>query len=227
MPDLRPEPETSDESVRFLQSAGGRTALPAPRRVKNGGIFHVRPPVAWTTLALTLYRDGTSKHEVVGASAFLRHWIYDRDGDLTAKSGVIDFMAWYEGAHEQHTPWGAEDSPALVTEVESAWERKLSYALMHSNPRPEMRKLEPGDSLVKQGERGSDLFRLLDGVLSVEVDGEAVAQLGPGAIVGERAHLEGGTRKATLRAVTNCRVAVGAPEQFSNEALEAVAARHR
>ena len=63
------------------------------------------------------------------------------------------------------------------------------------------------DALVEQGSASDDLFLLLNGVLVVEVDGEALAELGPGAVLGERAVLEGGTRTATLRAVTECKVA--------------------
>ena len=55
-------------------------------------------------------------------------------------------------------------------------------------------------------------------MLDVEVDGAVVAQVGPGAMLGERAALEGGTRTATLRAVTPCRLVV-LPEQFSKYEL--------
>ena len=44
------------------------------------------------------------------------------------------------------------------------------------------RSLEPGDTLVEQGAEGDDVFVLLDGVFQVEVDGEIVAEVGPGAI---------------------------------------------
>ena len=44
---------------------------------------------------------------------------------------------------------------------------------------------------------------------------------GPGAVVGERAVLEGGLRTATLRATTRARVAAIAPDQLNPEALEA------
>ena len=47
-----------------------------------------------------------------------------------------------------------------------------------------------GATLVEQGTEGDDLFVLLDGVLDVEVDGETVAEVGPGAILGERAAIE-------------------------------------
>ena len=62
--------------------------------------------------------------------------------------------------------------------------------------------------LVRQGESGDDVFLLLDGVLSVDVDGVELGQLGPGTVFGERAALEGGRRTSTLRAVTRCKVAV-------------------
>ena len=74
--------------------------------------------------------DGESFHEVLGASAFPRHWIYDRDGNLVKKSGTVDFKAWYREAHGENTPWGGEESDAFVTVAESAFERELSRDLM-------------------------------------------------------------------------------------------------
>ena len=35
LPDLQHDPEWADGSVRFVQTAGGRTGLPAPRRVRR------------------------------------------------------------------------------------------------------------------------------------------------------------------------------------------------
>ena len=59
-----------------------------------------------------------------------RHWIYDHHGPLVQKSGLVDFKDWYQRAFGKHTPWGDEDSPALVTEVETALERELSGSIM-------------------------------------------------------------------------------------------------
>ena len=42
------------------------------------------------------------------------------------KSGMVDFKDWYRHAFGDFSPWGGEDSPALVAEVESAMERQLS-----------------------------------------------------------------------------------------------------
>ncbi len=63
------------------------------------------------------------------------------------------------------------------------------------------------------------LFLLLDGVLSVEVDGTGWAEVGPGAVLGERAAIEGGARTATLRAVTPVRVAAVAAAQIDRDKL--------
>jgi len=87
--------------------------------------------------------------------------------------------------------------------------------------------LQPGQTLVEQGESGDELFLLFDGVLSVEQDGQEVVEVGPGAILGEMALLEGGRRTATLRAVTRCRVAVVPGDRVDREALAEVARRRR
>ena len=205
---LRPEPEISRERVRFVQTVGGRAGFPAPRRVKGGPLFRINSATAWTTLALTLHADGRVEHEVVGASPFPRHWIYDSEGALCEKTGTIDFKAWYRESHGDNTPWGDDESEAVVLAAESALERELSRALMSGDEKLTKRKLGEGAVLVTQGAEGDKLYLLLDGVVAVEVDGEQVAEMGPGTIVGERALLEGGVRTATLRALTPIRFVV-------------------
>ena len=68
------------------------------------------------------------------------------------------------------------------------------------------------------------MYLVLDGVIEVIVDGEVVGELGPGAIVGERAQLEEGARTASLRAKTAAKVIGVAGEELNREALEQVAA---
>ena len=123
---LRTEPEISGDSARFVQTVGGRAGFPAPRLVKGGPLFRIQSATAWTTLALTLYADGRVEHEVVGASPFPRHWIYDNEGNLAEKSGTVDFKTWYRESHGDNTPWGDEESPAVVAAAETALERELS-----------------------------------------------------------------------------------------------------
>ncbi len=97
---------------------------------------------------------------------------------------------------------------------------------MRSGTKPELRSIKKGQALVAQGDAGDDLFLLLDGVLAVVVDGAPIAEVGPGAILGERAVLEGGVRTATLQAVTNCRVAVASSAQIDRAALVALSTGH-
>ena len=226
-PLIQPEPEAGDGWVRFVQTAGGRMGLPAPRRVRGKPYFQVASACAWTTLQLIIYADGRSKGSLIGASAFPRHWIYDEAGRLAEKSGTIDFERWYRESHGEKTPWGGEDMPAFVTAVETELERDLSESVMALLDELPRRRLEPGDTLVEQDAAADDLFLLLDGVLDVEVDGETVAEVGPGAMLGERAVVEGGNRTATLRAVTPCRVVVIDPERVSKYELTELALSRR
>lgn len=226
-PDIRPDPVVTDTSVRFVQTAGGRTGVPAPRRVNRPPFVQVSAPTAWSTLALTIHAEGAAEFEVVGASPFPRHWIYDHDGKLAAKTGLIDFKEWYRTSFGEHSPWGDEESPALVTDVESALEREMSTKIMAKGTSPRIRTVKEGATLVEQGQEGNELFLLLDGVLSVEVEGQLIAEVGPGALLGERALLEGGRRTSTLRAVTPCRVAVARDVDVDPAVLAEISQGHR
>ena len=227
LPDRRQAPVTGDGWVRFTQTTGGRTGVPLPRKVNRPPFVQVSAPLAWTTLALTIFADGSSSHEVIGASGFPRHWIYDQEQNLTLKSGLVDYKHWSQHAFGRYSPWGDQDSPALVTEVETALERELSLRLMRGHMKPRIDTLKQSSTLVEQGARGDEMYVLLDGVLSVEVDGATVAQVGPGAVLGERALLEGGQRTATLRAVTPCKVAAASGAEVAPEMLSRLAAEHR
>jgi len=224
---IRSDPERGESSVRFVQTVGGRAGFPAPRKVSGKPFFRIHSATAWTTLALTINADGSGEHELVGASPFPRHWIYDDTGELAQKSGTVDFKTWYRESHGDQTPWGDEDSDALVAAAESALERELSRELMSGGAKLGRKRLKEGETLTEQGEPGRDMYLLLDGILVVEVDGEPVAELGPGTIAGERSVLEGGTRTATLRARSACNVAIVPPDAFAPTDLEAIAAGRR
>ena len=226
-PLLQAEPEVRDDAVRFVQSAGGHMGLPAPRRVSGKPFFRIRSASAWTTLGLTIRADGSIEHEVVGASPFPRHWIYDDGGNLIEKSGTVDFKEWYRTSHGPMTPWGEEDSPAITTAVEPELERELSASLMRNGKQLERRTIEQGSALTKQGDPGDELYLLLDGVVDVEVDDDVVAEIGPGALLGERALIEGGARTATVWATTPLRVVVIPRDAIDESALPELAARHR
>ncbi len=227
LPDIQPEPEIGESSVRFVQTVGGRMGLPTPRPVPHKPFVQFWPSIAWTTLALTINADGSSSHELVGASAFPRHWIYDHEGQLTEKSGVIDFAKWFHDSFGERTPWGAQDSPTVVAAVESALERSLSTAIMSGGAKPKIRTIAEGENLVRQGQAGTEVFLILDGIFVVEVDEREVAEIGPGAVVGERAGLVNGTRTATLWARTPGRVASVPHDALDPDALGSLAATHR
>ncbi|HZC98820.1 MAG TPA: cyclic nucleotide-binding domain-containing protein [Actinomycetes bacterium] len=224
LPDLRPRPQLGDGWVRFAQTAGGRTGVATPHLVRRRPFVQLAAPTVWTTLSLTIHADGRSDFQLIGASPFPRHWLYDHTGHLVAKSGLINFHTWYRHSFGRHTPWGHEQSPALVTAAESALERQLSAIIIDSHPR--FVRLRPGEHLVQQDAPGDRLFVLLDGVLLVLRDGRPLTEVGPGAILGEMALLDGGRRTATLRALTPCRVAVVPGDQLQRAMLEQVAS-HR
>jgi hypothetical protein len=226
-PDIQRDPEVGETSARFVQSGGGRTGAGMPRRVNRPPYVRLQAPTAWTTLALTLHADGRAEYELAGASPFPRHWVYDADGALSQKSGFVDFKSWAAEGDQDRTPWGDQDAPVLVTAVETALERELSLHIMRSGKKPAIRRLGDGEVLTEQGAPGDELFLLLDGVLTVEVDGEPIAEVGPGAVLGERAILEEGRRTSTLRAATPVKVAVALAEDVDGEALRTLSEGHR
>ncbi|MCB1017534.1 MAG: cyclic nucleotide-binding domain-containing protein [Acidimicrobiales bacterium] len=227
LPTIQAAPVVADGTATFVQTVGGRTGVPAPRRVNHPPFVQLRAPVVWTTLKLVLRADGTAAHELVGASDFPRHWLYDADGALSAKVGLADFTEWYRHAFGKHTPWGDQESPQLVTAVETALERELAARIMRGGEAPEVRTVDEGHALTEQGAPGDEVFLVLDGVVDVEVDGEVLAEMGPGAVLGERAVLEGGVRTSTVRARTRCRVAVARSEQIDRAALAELSEGHR
>lgn len=228
LPVLRKDPEyLADGSVRLVQTCGGRTGVPMPRPVPHPPYLKMQAPWVWTTLALTIRPDGSSMVELTGASSFPRHWVYDAHGELALKSGLTDYEAWLAHSFGDRTPWGDDDSRALVTVAESATERVLSRLLMGGAAVPDVITLSAGQTLTRQGSPGDELFLLLDGVLAVEVDGRLLAELGPGAVLGERAVLEGGTRTSTLTAVTPVRVAVAPAGAIDKDRLVELATSHR
>jgi hypothetical protein len=227
MADLRPDPEIGDGTITFTQTTGGRTALPLPRRVSRPPYLRMQSPLVWTTLRLTLHADGHASTELAGASPFPRHWVYDGAGELTLKAGVADWREWLGQPSWTATPWGDQDSPVVVAQAETALERELSGLLLHGAHKPKIGKLKAGEILAKQGDYGDSLCLVLDGVLQVDVDGRKLGDLGPGAVVGERAILESSPRTATLTALTPVKVALVPADAVDRDALAELARGHR
>jgi hypothetical protein len=227
-PDLRPEPVAGDDFVRFTQTAGGQPGLAGPRLVKEAPFVRIQGPAAWTTLALTIYADGSTGYELVGASSFPRHWIYDDNGALAGKSALIDFRTWYRTATVAHSPWHGQDRAMPAAEAETALERRLSLAIMRGGAPPAPAKVKAGTTIMAEGDAADGIVLLLDGMVEVAAGGTVLAELGPGSVLGERASLEQGRRTATVRALTDCRiVSYWAADLPPGDLRELAAGHHR
>jgi hypothetical protein len=227
LPSRRSGPVIEGDRATFTQTVGGATGVPLPRPVPHPPFLKWQAPIVWTTLTLTICADGSSTVDLAGASAFPRHWVFDTDGRLAFKSGLADQENWMKHSFGTRTPWSDQDRRTLVLAVESALERQLSNDIMRGGAKPEFRRLPAGATLTRQGEPGDELYLVLDGVLAVDVDGRALAEVGPGAVLGERALLEEGRRTSTLTTVTPVTVAVAAKSQIDLDRLGSLAQRHR
>lgn len=63
-------------------------------------------------------------------------------------------------------------------------------------------QLRKGAVLAKQGAQGLEAIIIVDGKARVEGDGKAIAELGPGDVVGEMSVIDGKPRSATVIAKT-------------------------
>ncbi|MBD0290439.1 MAG: flavin reductase [Thermoleophilia bacterium] len=113
-------------------------------------------------------------------------------------------------------------------------------------PPPQMNRLlaagreamyEDGEAIVRAGERGDELYVVLEGGVRIEREGRILARYGPGEIVGEVAVLDGRPRSADVVAVgvTRCltvsrdslREAIEGEPQVAWELLGVLAGRLR
>ena len=74
---------------------------------------------------------------------------------------------------------------------------------------------EPGDVIIRQGDRADFVFNMSAGVAEVLVDDVTVGRIGEGEIFGARAALTHADRSATVRAKTTCSVVKVPKEQFT------------
>jgi len=63
-----------------------------------------------------------------------------------------------------------------------------------------------GKEVIREGGYSNDFYVITEGTASVERDGEAIAELGPGDVFGEQGLLEKQQRSATVRASSTLRV---------------------
>ena len=74
---------------------------------------------------------------------------------------------------------------------------------------------EPGEIIIRQGERADYVFNMSAGVAEVVVDDVVVGRIGEGEIFGAMAALTHADRSATVRAKTTCSVVKVPKEQFT------------
>ena len=145
MPDLQAEPEVGHGWARFTQTAGGRTGAPMPRPVRRAPFVQYRAPVAWTTLELTLYADGRARGPP-GRRVDVPPPLAVRQRGRVGGQERHDRLEGVGGkAFGKGTPWGDEDSPAFVTEVETALERELAGLVMRGAAKPKIRSSATGE----------------------------------------------------------------------------------
>ena len=70
----------------------------------------------------------------------------------------------------------------------------------------ETTNLSPGEAVFRQGEKGEELFVLLEGDVDVVVGDRVVEAAGRGAILGEMALIDNSPRSASAIARTACRL---------------------
>ena len=78
------------------------------------------------------------------------------------------------------------------------------YANEEVRPDIKLERFEPGDSMIRQGEGGNEIYELVEGEASVHVDGVVVGRIRPGEFFGEMSLLIDEPRAATVTAATSC-----------------------
>ena len=228
LPDIQRPPERGDGWVRFVQTCGGRTGVPAPRRVRR------RPFMQWQAPSRVDHaladaargranRARADRRQPVPASLGLR-----RREPALAQVGPDRLQGLVPQVVRQAQPVGRRGLRGVGRPPSSPPSRPRSR---HSSCRVAASgassAIPAGTVLFKEGEPGTEVLLILDGIVRVERGGERLAEYGPGALLGERAHLEGGIRTSSNIAVTPCRVAMFEADLIDRSHLEELSVGHR
>lgn len=84
-----------------------------------------------------------------------------------------------------------------------------------SSATPGFQIYEPGEIIIRQGDRADYVFNMSSGVAEVLKDGVPVGRIGPGEIFGAMAALTHADRSATVQAKTACSVVKVPEDQFT------------
>ncbi len=149
-----------------------------------------------------------------------------RGGKLIKKSGLIRWEEWVHAGQDGKTPWDGGEDEAIMAGVPSAPERAVTDIILLSQPRRRHR-LPAGMMLSDRPISDTEVHVLLDGILSIELDGTAITEVGPGAIFDPSRRTAESKQRVTVRARTDCRLAVVGRKELDDDALEAVATEQR
>jgi len=222
LPDLVGEPEVFADRVRFRQTCGGHTGAPMPRAISHPPFVRIAAPLAWSTILLTLYADGTSESEIADASAFPRHYLYDSAGRLTQKSALIRYQDWLHRSEQQRSPWAGVHEPIPTSHVKQHAERSLADTILVS-ARYEQYQLPAGAMLGSHPIREDQVAVLLDGLMVILIDDEPAVEIGPGSIFDPSTRIAESKQHAKIRAQTAARFALLARSDVDSDALHEVA----
>jgi len=122
--------------------------------------------------------------------------------------------------HKPPHEWLADDVIAAQSDVE----RRLIDQIIHGALPASVSEWKAGTNLFEQGFFAQAVHVVLDGEVSVTVDGAEVARLGPGHVFGEMAMLINRQRTGTLTAVVPTTIASMGESSVDRDDLRALAA---
>ena len=208
----RPIARTLEVGLEYETPPAQAIAALAAAGKELSGIAAYPEPVAY----LKSYNDFSIAYEV-------RYWLEDYARFLEIDSAVRE-RVWYRLDREnipfaypliRQWQWsgGALTPPSRRGAIEAAISSVDLFALLSDEARGRVadgareRRFAPGETIVREGERGSSMFVVESGRLGVSVHGKVgqsqrLAVLEQGSAFGEVSLLTGDPRSATVRALT-------------------------
>ncbi len=122
--------------------------------------------------------------------------------------------------HRPRHEWLSADVIAAQSEVE----QRLIDQILHNSLAPTVTEWKEGASIFQQGFAAQAVHLVIDGEVSVSVDGAEVTRLGPGHVFGEMAMLSNRQRTGTLTALVPTTIASIGESSVNRDDLRALAA---
>ena len=228
LPDLSPEPEVGEGWVRFRRTAGrthGRPdaaarqppALRQDRRRRwRGRRWRSRcaptapPPASWS---------GPAPSPATGSTARTAGSRPSRASSTSRRGSATPSARTRRGA----TPTRRRSSPRS----RRRWSGRSRPRSCGAGSSPRSARPRRGRPSWPRATRARSCSCSSTGCCGSTWTATPLAELGPGALLGERAVLEGGRRTASLVAVTACKVAVASAADIDREALRELSEGHR